>query len=290
MGSLFNEQHDSSRADTQLIREALDGNKQSLEKLILRHQGWIYNIAFKMVMDHDDAADITQEILIKAITSLSSYDPGRGAFRTWVYRITANHVLAMKKKKFEYRIHDMETYVSLIEKMPDDRTGSHPEQQVLEEEIKTGCMMGMMMCLNRRERLVFILGGIFGLKDTEGSIIMDVSRENFRKMLSRARRKIITHMGGFCGHANPENPCRCGHKVSSFLNLGMADPEKLRYHHPVEPKVREVITEKYETFKDLYYDPFFELYRDQPFYRSPDMTQWIQEILQHEQFKDIFDL
>ncbi len=290
MGSQFYEHTDDEQADAELIQQALAGHRKSLEKLILRHQGWIYNIAFKMVMDHDDASDITQEILIKAITSLSSFDSSRGAFRTWVYRITANHVLAMKKKKFEYRIHDMETYVSLIEKMPDDRAGSHPEQKVLEDEIKTGCMMGMMMCLNRRERLVFILGGIFGLKDTEGSTIMDVSRENFRKILSRARRKIITHMGGFCGHANPENPCRCAHKANSFLNLGMADPEKLRYHHPAQPKVREVITEKYETFKDLYYDPFFELYRDQPFYRSPDMTQWIREIMQHEQFKDIFDL
>lgn len=83
--------------DAILIQHALDGNRKSLEQLVADHQPWIYNIAFKMIMDHDDAADITQEILIKIITNLASYNPDRGNFRTWAYRIVVNHVLNMKK-------------------------------------------------------------------------------------------------------------------------------------------------------------------------------------------------
>ncbi len=290
MASIFHEQFDRTDNDADLVSQSLEGSRAALEKLILRHQAWIYNVAFKMVMDHDDACDITQEILIRAITSLSSYDSGKGAFRTWLYRITANQVLSMKKKKFELRIHDMETYVSLIEKLPDERSCSHPDRDLLEEEIKNGCMMGMIMCLNRRERLVFILGGIFGITDAEGSEILSLSRDNFRKILSRGRKKIYSHIGGFCGHVNPDNPCRCSHKIQAFLGLGMSDPGNLRYYRPWEPTVREMIAGKYEAFMDLYYEPFFEHYRNQPFCRPPDLTRWLKDILEHDRFKEIFDL
>lgn len=181
------------------IAEALQGSRESLKKLIIRHREWIYNVAFRMVMDHDDAADICQEILIKAISNLATFDPEKGAFCTWVYRITVNHVLSMKKKKFEYRINDFDTYVSLLEKMSDESGEAHPEAQLLAEEIKISCMMGMTMCLNRRERLVFILGSIFGISDEEGSEIMDISKANFRKILSRARKEIYSYIGDVCG-------------------------------------------------------------------------------------------
>ena len=54
--------------DHELIRQALDGDKAAISKLIGRHQAWIYNIAFRMVLVAQDAEDITQEILIKMIT------------------------------------------------------------------------------------------------------------------------------------------------------------------------------------------------------------------------------
>ena len=118
----FTEYINRNDDDLVLIQETLQGNEGSLEKLILRHQAWVYNIAFKMVMDHDDACDITQEILIKVITRLATYDPEKAAFRTWLYRIAANYVLTMQTKKFERRIHDFDTYVNLIENLPDHRS------------------------------------------------------------------------------------------------------------------------------------------------------------------------
>ena len=87
--------------DVALVGESLAGDAAALERLVRRHQPWIYNIACRMVFDPDEAQDVTQEILIKLITRLSSYDPERGAFRTWLYRVVANHVLTMKKARRE---------------------------------------------------------------------------------------------------------------------------------------------------------------------------------------------
>lgn len=286
------EQEDQIRKDpdTRLISRILEGDAQALETLMLRHQAWIYNIAFKMIMDHEDAKDITQEILIRIMTSLASYNPAKGAFRTWLYRIVVNHTLNMRKKKFEVRIHDFDTYVSLIEKLPDNHAASHPETALLAEELKTGCMMGMLLCLKRIDRMVFLLGAVFGLRDEEGTIIMEISRENFRQKLSRSRRKVAGYMEGICGHVNPENPCRCTNKVKAFADMGMLDAKQLRYHRPEGMRVQDMLGQRILRFEEAYYEPFIRHFREQPFYAVPDRIGWMQDLFSHGEFKEMFHL
>ncbi|TAL33631.1 MAG: RNA polymerase sigma factor [Spirochaetes bacterium] len=280
----------ADKSDIGLIRESVAGDRVSLEALINRHQDWIYNITFKMVMDHDEAADITQEILIKILTSLATYDENRGSFRTWVYRITANHVATMKKSRLERRFTDLDEYVSLIESIPDNRDSSHPDSRMILEDLRIGCMAGMLICLNRIERLVFILGGIFRVTDVVGSEVVGVSRGNFRKLLSRARRKVYSHMNGLCGHVNPNSPCRCSNKMKSFLDSGRIDPGALRYNKPSAMKLRDALELKLDEFRESYYDPFFDIYRNDPFYGPPDITGWLRNTLEHARFRDIFGI
>jgi DNA-directed RNA polymerase specialized sigma24 family protein len=83
--------------DVELVELAKAGNRTALEKLILRHQAWIYNIAIRMVFQPDDAEEVTQEVLVKVITKLSTFK-GESKFRTWLYRIAANHVLNLKRR------------------------------------------------------------------------------------------------------------------------------------------------------------------------------------------------
>jgi len=64
---------DANTADTELIAEALQGNRPALDTLVRRHQLFIYNVALKMALDPDDAEDITQDVLVKVITNLSSF-------------------------------------------------------------------------------------------------------------------------------------------------------------------------------------------------------------------------
>ena len=73
----------SDETDNKLVQSALQGSQVALETLIKRHQGWIYNIAFRMVWHPQDAEDVTQEILIKIITKLATFK-GASSFRTWV--------------------------------------------------------------------------------------------------------------------------------------------------------------------------------------------------------------
>jgi DNA-directed RNA polymerase specialized sigma24 family protein len=65
--------------DSVLIEQAMHGSREALEKLILRHQAWIYNIAVRMVFHTQDAEEVTQEVLVKAITRLSTFK-GKASF------------------------------------------------------------------------------------------------------------------------------------------------------------------------------------------------------------------
>ncbi|HEY3250312.1 MAG TPA: RNA polymerase sigma factor, partial [Ignavibacteria bacterium] len=157
----FVEKYKTDTADAELINEALKGNQESLEKLIYRHQAWIYNIALRMVFYPQEAEDVTQEILIKIITKLSTFR-GDSSFRTWVYRIVVNHVLNMKKSAGEKNHADnFDRYWQLIENTPDHELPRQDaysvEMKILVNEVKVSCMTAMLLCLDREQRLVYIL-------------------------------------------------------------------------------------------------------------------------------------
>ena len=57
----------SEQTDLDLVQASLTGNKQALEALILRHQPFIYNVALKMTMSPQEADDVAQEVLLKAV-------------------------------------------------------------------------------------------------------------------------------------------------------------------------------------------------------------------------------
>src|SRR6202045_4434193 len=82
--------------DQNLVMRARAGDRKALEDLVQHHQGWIYNVAVRMLFHPQDAEDATQEILVKMLTRLSSFE-GRSGFHTWLYRIVVNHVLNMKR-------------------------------------------------------------------------------------------------------------------------------------------------------------------------------------------------
>src|ERR1700681_46010 len=100
MSNPFADHTPTDHQDQDLVMLARAGDRTALEELIQRHQWWIYNIAVRMLYHPQDAEDATQEILVKVLTRLSSFE-GRSSFRTWLYRIVVNHVLNMKRGRLE---------------------------------------------------------------------------------------------------------------------------------------------------------------------------------------------
>jgi len=101
--------------------------------------------------------------------------------------------------------------------------------RLLIEEAKISCTSRMLLCLDRGQRLVYILGEILDVGDAVGAKLLEISADNFRQRLSRARRELHSFMNDKCGLVNPANPCRCAKKTRGFMQAGYVDPAKLLF-------------------------------------------------------------
>ncbi len=284
--------NDTDITDSELVKSAVTGNKKSLEQLVKRHQAWIYNIALKMVWDPVDAEDVTQETLIKIITKLSTFR-GESSFRTWAYRIAANHVINMKKRRMEYEYTSFKKYGENILNSRDmelpDQSSVPVDVSLLIEETKIGCMNAMLLCLDREQRLIFILGSMFNVNDEVGSEILEMSKVNFRQKLSRARKQLANFMSNKCGLMNKDNPCHCAKKTKLMINAGHVNPEKLLFSQNYVYSIEKVAPKKMENLDDLFEEKAIKLFRDHPFQLSPDFVKSLNDIIESKEFKSIFN-
>jgi RNA polymerase sigma factor (sigma-70 family) len=146
------------------------GSKEALELLIARHQRWIYNVALRMVYHPHDAEDATQEILIKLLTKLSTFR-GESDFRTWLYRLAVNHLLNMKRASTELAPTTFADYGRGLDDVADadlpDPNVVPADVQLLVQEARIGCTSGMLLCLDREQRLVYPAFDNLSLEATE---------------------------------------------------------------------------------------------------------------------------
>src|SRR6266852_6043148 len=289
----FAERTDADTSDVALVDQAKSGDRGALEKLVLRHQAWIYNIAVRMVFHPQDAEEVTQEVLVKVITKLSTFK-GESKFRTWLYRITANHVLNMKRRSAETQELTFARYGAAIENTPDlelpDPKTVPVDAPLLVEEAKNGCTMGMLLCLDRKQRLIFTLGAIFGASDTVGGEVLVMTTDNFRQCLARARRDLHSFMNNQCGLVNKENPCRCPKKTRGFIEQGHVDPHHLLFVPQHVTRVRDVAAETVREIEDIVERQHAAIYREHPFLKPVDQINWLRRMLERDDVRGALHL
>jgi RNA polymerase sigma factor (sigma-70 family) len=281
----------ADKNDNELILKAKNGSKSALEMLIKKHQHYIYNVALKMTLSPFDAEDVTQEVLIKVITHLSSFK-GESTFRTWLYRITFNHFLRMKKNSLENYITTFDNYGHELAQMADNDLSQIEQNELKEfiEDAKIGCMSGMLLCLDREQRLVYILGEIFGIDHNLGSEMLDISKDNFRKRLSRARRDLYQFMNNKCGLINTENPCRCDRKTKAFIKAGWVDTQQFKFNTSYLKTISEAVPQKTEALDNLTEMGYADLFRNHPFQEKKHDKKVFSNLLNDNRIEDIFNL
>jgi RNA polymerase sigma factor (sigma-70 family) len=283
---------DPETEDVELVRRAQAGSREALEQLVARHQAWIYNIALRMVYLPEDAEDVTQEILIKVITKLSTFE-GRSRFSTWLYRVVVRHILNLKRGRAEAVGWTFSRYGESLDATPDtelpDPAAVPADLKLLVDEARIGCTTGMLLCLDREQRLVYVLGEIFGVADVVGAELLETSRENFRQKLSRARRDLHSFMQGRCGLVNTQNPCRCARKTQGFAKAGYLDPHKLLFARERVARVRDVAAKKCDEI-DALDAAYGEVHRGHPFLDPPNFVAALRSLIDRAEFKRTLEL
>ena len=114
--------------EQELVRKAAEGDTEAFEKLMLRYQKPIYNLALRTVGNAEDACDLAQEAFLRAWRSLGNVR-SEDAFSTWLYRTTMNlcidHLRASKRRK---------TVSLVMEDDGEEQTFDMPDTKPLPEE------------------------------------------------------------------------------------------------------------------------------------------------------------
>jgi RNA polymerase sigma factor (sigma-70 family) len=275
-----------------LVEKARAGDRVALEMLIRRHQLWIYNIARRMLYYRHDAEDATQEILIKAVTTLSTFQ-SKSSFRTWLYRVVVNHLLNARRERGKAAHLTFELYSAILDRTPNgdlpDHSSLAADDRLVIEEARIACTSGMLLCLDRSQRLVYILGEILGVTDVVAAELLELSRDNFRQRLTRARRDLHSFMQDKCGLVNRANPCRCHRKTAGFIQAGFVDPKELRFVENRALRVREVAEDALETLESLDV-AYGAVYREHPFYAAPDFVESLRRLVDNPNVRESLEL
>ena len=287
----FLHEYDTDQDDVSLIKKAKQGSKEALESLIKKHQPFIFNIAWKMVQNPNDAQDITQEVLIIVTTKLSQFR-GESQFRTWLYRIVANHFLKMKKIGREQVVTDFETFGNLLDSFDNiELTALEQEEKEAEiREMNLACMSGMLLCLTREQRMVYILGELFNADHTIGSEILGISKQNFRVRLSRARKDLFQFMNNKCGLVNKANPCRCYKKVTVVLENKRIDSKNLLFNRKEYASFQKHISQETDEVLSIVEEQYRRLHDRLPLKENFDRKTFLDEVISDEKVIRLFNL
>ena len=284
----------SNEEDLRLIQQIIEGDRNALSKLIDKHYAYIYNISLKFFNNEQDAEDAAQEVTIKLVTSISSFKSKKGKFTTWLYRIVLNHFLKAKKSGPEkIVVNGFDTFFGIIDNV-DDRPMTESEERdnrELIDEVRVTCMAGMLMCLDREQRMVYILGELFEIDHQMGADIFGISPANFRKRLSRVRKDLYNWMNKKCGLVNTENPCRCPKKTRGFVEKGFVNPDKMKWNSNFRQRISDLSEAEAKNMQEEYEKMYTDLYLDHPFKETSDQSQEVlSTIWRNKDFVETFGL
>ena len=162
--------HDHADASLdELARRAAEGDREALSALVGDLQHPMYRLALRFLGHPDDAQDACQEILVRIVTRLGTFE-GRSKFTTWAYTVAVRSLLRTRKRLIESSVQGAEQFAAFLDaRMGDiDPTLEEVEYRLLCEEVRISCTYGMLLCLSRPQRAAYLLADVLGLPDQRG--------------------------------------------------------------------------------------------------------------------------
>ena len=173
--------------ENEIITRCKRGDREAFNELVLKYQTQVFNIAYGMLSDYDDASDAAQEVFIKVYRSIASFR-GQSSFTTWLYRICANVCNDALRKRQRRGVNvsiDAEedekgAAAELASEMPT------PEESVEMSE-RQRAVREAIASLSDEYREVIVLADIRGLSYDETADVLNCPVGTVKSRLNRAR-------------------------------------------------------------------------------------------------------
>ncbi len=172
-----------------LVSQAKAGDQAAFGELVERYQRPIYAFTYRMMGNHEDAADLTQECFVRAYRSLGRTNSELNV-SAWLHRIASNACLDVlrRRKRLRWLPWDGHKHEHLLDSHPSD----DPERMAVAAE-NTSDVQLILNRMSDRNRLALTLREYDGLSTHEIGEIMGISRSAVKSVLFRAREEFRRH-------------------------------------------------------------------------------------------------
>jgi RNA polymerase sigma-70 factor (ECF subfamily) len=181
-----------------LIQDALDGNLNAFNTLVLHYQDIVYNVAYRIVGEPGAAGDASQEAFISAYEKLEQYRGG--SFKAWLLRIVTNACYDELRRRQRHPVTPLEPELDDGEILEDpfwiEDESFTPEEQVEESELEKA----IQECINRLEvkfRTVLVLVDVEGMDYETAADTVGTPLGTIKSRLARARERVQGCLQGF---------------------------------------------------------------------------------------------
>lgn len=169
------------------IDQAVRGDRAAFGQLMHRYAGAVYNLAYRMLGNAEDAEDASQEIFLRAYTRLDSFDRAR-KFSTWLLSIGSNYCIdRLRRRKFAWLTLDDAAY-----ELPSTEPG--PERSALRHERRDRVQQALQQ-LPDHYRLVTLLRYWNDLSYEEIGRVTGLPESTIKTRLHRARHMLAAALG-----------------------------------------------------------------------------------------------
>ncbi len=174
-----------------LIQRASKGDTGAFETLVLTYEKGVYNLAFRLVSDREDAMDITQDVFLKAYQALPRFR-GDSRFSTWIYRVCVNASLDHLRKKQKMASYSLDEPLSFKESSVTREIEDENEdvQGSVETRFLGQAVLSTLKDLNPAHRVIILLSDVQGYSYQEIADILGLSMGTVKSRLHRARNMV----------------------------------------------------------------------------------------------------
>jgi len=179
--------------ETEILKRCAKGHTEAFGSLVTHYQDVIFGVVYRMIANHEDARDVTQEVFIKAFKNIASFR-ARSRFATWLYSIAVNQAISHRRRQ---TAGSRAGGVQMSALQGRDETNSFqppahaaaPDQRLTTAET-TRQIENAIASLDEDHRTVVLLRDIEGLDYNSISQALGCSRGTVKSRLHRARLEL----------------------------------------------------------------------------------------------------
>ncbi len=181
--------------DAECVRRVQQGDTDSFEVLVRRHQKAIFNLVYRLLGNYDEAAEVAQEVFLSAFKSIHQFR-GEANFSTWLYRIGLNHASTRRKSLNSTQQHNIPldgTEVIADGAVDPAKNFEHKEiQQRVQQALNS---------LDTEDARIILLRDLQDVPYEDVAEMLDIPVGTVKSRLHRARQALRTSLAPYF-HAN----------------------------------------------------------------------------------------